>query len=350
MKTIIRAVFLATCTFSSCFAQDADRAWVKVKTDFGMGQVVDTIRFVISDGYTSHTVYSAGDENGVFLASFDISNSIDILWGFKNDKLLPLIITPNDTLHITILSEKDGILFGKRARTCSNLMDMYTAENKPRVQVYPSEYKNDPREFVDFMNDRLNANLRFVNNFCKSTKCTKTFVTWYLKSAYVSYYRNLADYCHSFQRKAMQDVTEYNNFVRARDVILTHIDLNDQTLEMSSGYYELLKSIFTLYVTPEDLRSSYYMKASAVMLQKQAGVSGADSKSLTRIQSGSFTETDVVTLMRLSKKYKRDIDNAMGNPIDPPSVESSTRSRIQISVMSSLRTIRDLEGDLNKHN
>ena len=317
MKNTMLGIFLVVLAFSTSLAQAPDLAWVKVKTDYGMGGKIDTIRFVISDGYTSHTVYSAPDENGVFLASFDISNSIDILWGFKKDKLLPLIITPNDTLHVTILSEKDGVLFGKRARTCSNLMDMYTAENKPRVQVYPSEYNRDPREFVDFMNDRLNANLRFVNNFCKSTKCTKTFVIWYLKSAYVSYYRNLADYCHSLQRKAMQDVSEYNNFSRARDVILTHIDLNDQTLEMSSGYYELLKSIFTLYVTPEDLRSSYYMNASAVMLQKQAGVSEADGRSLKRIQSGNSTENDLVTLMRLSKKYKRDIDNAMGNPIEP---------------------------------
>jgi hypothetical protein len=317
MKSTLRVVFLATLTITTCIAQSPDLAWVKVKTDYGMGQKVDTIRFVISDGYTSQTVYSVAGEDGVFLASFDISNSIDILWGFKKDKLLPLIITPNDTLHVTILSEKDGILFGKRARTCANLMEMYTAENKPRVQVYQSEYKNDPQEFVDFMNDKLNANLKFVNNFCKSTKCTKTFVTWYLKSTYVSYYRNLADYCHSFQRKGFNDVAEHNNFIRARDIVLRQIDLNDPTLEMSSGYYDLLKSIFTLYVTPDDLRSSYYMKASAVMLQKQVGVSDGDGRALRRIQSGNFTDGDVTTLMRLSRKYKNDINNAMGNPIEP---------------------------------
>jgi hypothetical protein len=317
MKNTLRSVFLVTLTVSTCLAQNATLAWVKVKTDYGMGRKIDTIHFVISDGYTSQTVHSVADDNGVFLASFDISNSIDILWGFKKDKLLPLIITPNDTLHITILSEKDGILFGKRARTCSNLMDMYTAENKPRVQVYSSEYKSDPGEFVDLMNEKLNANLKFVNNFCKTTKCTKTFVTWYLKSSYVSYYRNLADYCHSFQRKGFQDVAEHNSFLRARDIIVKHIDLNDPTLQMSSGYYDLLKSIFTLYVTPEDLRSSYYMKASAIMLQKQAGVAEFDGRALRRIQSGNFTDNDLATLMRLSRKYKTDINNAMGNPIEP---------------------------------
>jgi hypothetical protein len=316
VKKTLHAAFLAALTVSTCLAQ-SDRAWVKVKTDYGMGRKVDTIRFVISDGYTTQTVYSQADSNGVFLANFEVSNSIDILWGFKKEKLLPLIITPNDTLHITILSEKDGVLFGKRARTCSNLMDMYTADNKPRLQVYTSEYTSDPRKFVDLMNEKLNINLRFVNNFCKTTKCTKTFVTWYIKSAYVNYYKNLADYCHSFQRKAMKDVSEHNSFVRARDVILAHIDLNDPTLEMSSGYYDLLKSIFTLYVTPQDLRSSYYMKASAVMLQKQRGVSENDLRSLRRVQSGNFGDNDLATLVRLSKRYKSEIDNAMGNPIEP---------------------------------
>lgn len=249
-------VFLFLLSTSACLGQDAARAWVKVVTDYGMGRKIDTITFVISDGYTPRTVHSVADENGVFLAGFDIRNSTDILWSFRKGKTLPLIITPDDTIRITINSETDGYLFGKRARTCSNLMEMYDFPNRPRVQAYESEYTPDPHEFVDFMNDRLNAHLKFVNKFCKSNKCTKTFVTWYLKSAYVSHYRNLADYCHSFQRKAFDPVTT-NEFLRARDVIVKAIDLNDPTLEMSSGYYDLLKSIFSLYVTPDELRILY---------------------------------------------------------------------------------------------
>lgn len=250
-------VFLALVSFSTCLGQADGRAWVKVVTDYGMGAKIDTISFIISDGYTPRTVRSVADENGVFLASFDISNSIDILWSFRKGKTLPLIITPDDTLRITILSATDGYLFGKRARTCSNLMEIYGFPNRPRVQAYESEYTRDPREFVDMMNERLNDHLKFVNKFCKSNKCTKTFVTWYLKSAYVSHYRNLADYCRSFQLKANDQITT-NEFLRARDIAVKAIDLNDPTLEMSSGYYDLLKTVFSLYVTPEELRSLYY--------------------------------------------------------------------------------------------
>lgn len=256
MKNILLTAFLTTLTVS-VLAQNLSRSWVKIKTDYGMGRHVDTVRFYISDGNRSKTVYATADENGEFLAEFDISNSIDILWGFSKKDALPLIISPNDTIHITILSQKDGILFGKRARTCSNLMEMYEFPNRPPVQVFESQYTSDPRDFVDFMKDRLNAHLRFANKFCGSTKCTKTFVTWYLKSAYVSYYRNLADYCASLQKKAMMDGSEYNNFVRGREVILNNIDLNDESLEMSSGYYDLLRSIFNLYVTPSELRGLY---------------------------------------------------------------------------------------------
>jgi len=262
MKTVVLAVFLSVMT--AC-VHGQDHSWVKIKTDYGMGRKIDTIHFYISDGYNSKTIHSTADENGVYLVEFDIANPIDILWGFSKKDALPLIISPNDTIHITILSEKDGILFGKRARTCANLMEMYEFPNRPPAQVYESEYKNDPGEFVGYMNDRLNSHLKFVNNFCKSTKCTKTFVTWYLKSAYVSYYRNLADYCHSLQRRAMQDHSAYNDFLRGREVILKNIDLNDPTLEMSSGYYDLLKSVFSLYVTPQELRSIYRKDMSKAM-------------------------------------------------------------------------------------
>ena len=315
MKKSVFAVFLLALALS-CFGQNSDRAWVRVKPEYGMRARIDTIHFVISDGYTSQTINSVADENGVFLTGFDVSNSIDILWGYRKDISLPLIITPNDTIQITLLSEKDGVLFGKRARTCANLMEMYEKENRPRVQAYESEYTTDPREFVDFMNDRLNSHLRFANSFCKSTKCTKTFVTWYIKSAYVSYYRNLADYCHAFQRRAMENPSQLNDFLRARDVVLTHIDLNDATLEMSSGYYDLLKSIFSLYVTPQELRSLYYTKAAHLLLEKQAA-SESESRALQRIQSGNFASTDLATLSKLSQKYKRVINSAVWNNIDP---------------------------------
>ncbi len=312
MKNIATIVFLALTTAG--FAQP-EHAWVRVKTEYEMRSKLDTITFVISDGYTSQTKTSVADEYGVFLMDFNVSNSIDILWGFGKKATLPLIITPNDTIQITIVSEKDGILFGKRARTCANLMEMYEAENRPRVQAYESEYTPDPHDFVDFMNDRLNAHLKFANNFCKSTKCTKTFVTWYLKSAYVSYYRNLADYCHALQRNASMDITQRNSFLRARDVILNHIDLNDPTLEMSSGYYDLLKSIFSLYVTPQELRNIYYEKASTILLQKN--LNEGDSRALKRIQAGTMTDTDLNILTRLSNKYKKDITGAMRNVLDP---------------------------------
>lgn len=188
----------------------------------------------------------------------------------------------------------------------------------PRVQAYESEYTPDAHDFVDFMNDRLNAHLKFANKFCKSTKCTKTFVTWYLKSAYVSYYRNLADYCHAFQRRAMEDPSQLNinDFLRAREVVVHEIDLNDESLEMSSGYYDLLKSIFSLYVTPQELRSLYYTQASTLLLQKQ-NISESDARALRRTQSGSFADGDLAILSRLSQKYRRDINAAVWNSIDP---------------------------------
>lgn len=258
MRNFAAAVFLLLSTTS--YGQS--RAWVRIQTDYGMGARIDTVRFIFSDGYTPQTINSTADENGVFLAGFEISNSTDILWSFRDGKALPLIITPSDTIHITINSETDGVLFGKRARTCANLMDMYEAPNRPRVQAFASEYKRDPDDFVAMMDARLADHLRFANRFCNSTKCTKTFVTWYLKSAYVSYYRNLADYVHHFQKSSYADVAEMNAFLRARDVIVKAIDLNDPTLEMSSGYYDLLKSIFTLYVTPQELRKLYYTKSN----------------------------------------------------------------------------------------
>jgi hypothetical protein len=317
MKSYILSVFLAMLISSACIAQKPGTAWVRVATDYGMASKIDTIVFVITDGYRSQTIYTIPDTAGVYLASFDVSNSIDILWGFGKKASLPLIITPNDTLHVTILSEHDGILFGKRARTCANLMEMYEAANRPRVQAYESEYTSDPRDFVYFMNDRLNSHLSFANRFCKSTKCTKTFVTWYIKSAYVSYYRNLADYCHAVQRKAMADPAQYSAFLRARDVILKNIDLNDPTLEMSSGYYDLLKSIFSLYVTPQQLTNLYYSRASALLLQKQAGVSQAERNALKRIQSGTYSESDLSVLTALTGRYKNDITSAMRNTVDP---------------------------------
>jgi hypothetical protein len=260
---------------SSSVAQP-DFAWVRIKTEHEMREKIDTIHFEISDGYKSRTVYSTADSTGVFLTGFDISNSIDILWGYRKDIALPLIISPNDTLQITIISEKDGVLFGKRARTCANLMDMCQAQDRPRAQVYESEYSSDPREFVEIMNEKLNSNLRFANSFCKSTKCTKTFVTWYIKSAYVSYYRNLADYCHAFQRRANEDAVQLNTFLRVRNIVLKRIDLNDETLEMSSGYYDLLKSIFSLYVSPRELRSLY-------------------QESLRKVKSGSVSKREINT-------------------------------------------------------
>lgn len=314
MKNAVSILVFGVLLTGLCHGQD-NRAWVRVKTENKMRSKLDTITFVISDGYTSQTKTSLADENGVFLASFNVSNSIDILWGFGRKATLPLIITPDDTIHITILSEKDGILFGKRARTCANLMEMYEAGNRPRVQAYESEYTPDPTDFVDFMNERLNAHLKFANKFCKSTECTKTFVTWYIKSAYVSYYRNLADYCHSLQRTASIDAVQRNNFLRARDVILNHIDLNDPTLEMSSGYYDLLKSIFSLYVTPQELRSIYYSKATDILLQKK--LTEADARALRRIQSGTRAESDLAVLTRLSNKYKEDVTGALRNAVDP---------------------------------
>lgn len=313
MKTVIHSIFLILVSLE-CFAQ-ADRAWVSVKAENGMASKIDTITFVISDGYTPQTKYAVADQDGVFLIGFDVSNSIDILWGFGKKTSLPMIITPNDTMQVTVLSEKDGILFGKRARTCANLIEMYEAENRPRVQAYESEYTEDPGDFVDLMDDRLNAHLRFANNFCKSNKCTKTFVTWYLKSAYVSYYRNLADYCHYKQRTATVDLVQRNSFLRARDVILSKIDLNDPTLEMSSGYYDLLKSIFSLYVTPQELRSMYYVKASSILLQKN--VSDSDRRALRRLQSGNFAPDDIAVVTRLSGKYKKEVNGAMRNVLDP---------------------------------
>lgn len=270
MRKVAQALFLTVVACAACFGQ-TDYAWVSVKTENGMGEKIDTITFVISDDYKTKTRYVLPDADGKYVVGFKVSNSIDILWGFGKRATLPLIITPNDTIQVTVLSEKNGILFGKRARTCANLMEMYEAENIPRVQVYESEYTEDPRDFVDFMDGRLNSHLRFVNNYCKSTHCTKTFVTWYIKSAYVSYYRNLVDYCHSLQRQASQDPILQNRFYRARKVIEKHIDLTDPTLEMSSGYYDLLKGIFTLYVTPDELRNMYYSKSNRTVLDAAVG-------------------------------------------------------------------------------
>jgi hypothetical protein len=315
MKASLLSVF-AIALLHAAFAQP-ERAWVRIKTDYGMGEKIDTIHFQIYDGYRPRTVYATADSNGIFLTGFDISNSIDILWGYRKDISLPLIISPNDTLQITILNEKDGVLFGKRARTCANLMDLYQVHDRPRAQAYESEYTKDPREFADFMTERLNSNLTFANNFCKSTKCTKTFVTWYIKSAFVSYYRNLTDYCHAFQRRANADATQYNVFIRARNVVAKRIDLNDATLEMSSGYYDLLKSIFGLYVTPQDLRSLYYKETVAALLRKKSGVTENDKRTLSRLQLGKFSESDVAVLSRLSKKYKREIDTVVWKNIDP---------------------------------
>ncbi|HZY82492.1 MAG TPA: hypothetical protein VFE50_23360 [Cyclobacteriaceae bacterium] len=314
MKKVALVVIFAILISTSGFSQ-ADYAWVSVKTENGMGEKIDTITFVISDGYISQTKYVVADQDGQYLVGFEVSNSIDILWGFGKKATLPLIITPNDTIQVTIISAKNGILFGKRARTCANLMQMYEAENRPRVQAYETDYTTDPRDFVAFMDERLNDHLRFANNYCKSTKCTKTFVTWYLKSAYVSYYRNLADYCQSFQRKASQDPLLRNRFLRARNVIMTHIDLNDPTLEMSSGYYDLLRSIFSLYVTPDELRSMYYVKASGIILKKN--VTEADSRVLRRIQAGTFDPDDIAVLTRLSQKYRKDVNNGMRDVLDP---------------------------------
>ncbi len=317
MRKSILSVFLLTLVSQALFSQSSDKAWVRVKTDYGMGAKIDTIVFVLSDGYTSQTYYTTPDTAGVYLAGFSVSNSIDILWGFGRKASLPLIITPKDTLEITILSQHDGILFGKRARTCANLMEMYEARNRPRVQAYESEYSSDPREFVDFMNDRLNSHLRFANNFCKSTKCTKTFVTWYLKSAYVSYYRNLVDYCHSLQRKASMDPGQYNAFIRAREIVIRSIDLNDETLEMSSGYYDLLKNIFSLYVSPRQLTEVYYARTSAFLLQRQSGITQGERSVLRRIQSGTYSENDLSVLTSLNRKYKNEIVSALRNYQDP---------------------------------
>lgn len=310
------ALFIALLVVSVCQAQDPGTAWVKIVTDYGMGKKIDTIRFVISDGYTPRTVSAVADENGVFLASFDISSSIDILWSFRKSKMLPLIITPDDTIRITINSNTDGYLFGKRARTCFNLMAMYEFPNRPAMQVLEAEYRDDPHEFVDVMNDKLNEHLKFVNKFCKSEKCTKTFVTWYLKSAYVRYYRNLADYAHSMQ-KATSDPIEVNRFLRGREVIVKAIDLNDPELEMSSGYFDLLKSIFSLYVTPGELRELYYSHATTILLEKKGGVTDEERRSLQRIKSGTFVDSDVTVLSRLSRKYKGQINGAIWNSIDP---------------------------------
>jgi hypothetical protein len=313
MKTAAHLVFFSILASSACFAQ-ADRAWVRVKMENDMGSKIDTITFVISDGYISQTKYTVADKDGIFLAGFDISNSIDILWGFGKNATLPLIISPNDTIHVTIVSEKNGILFGKRARTCDNLMGMYEAKKRPQVQAYESEYTADAGDFITFMNERLNAHLRFANNFCKSNKCTKTFVTWYIKSAYVSFYRNLSDYGHYLRRNA-SDVTQRNNFIRSRDVIMKAIDLNDPTLEMSSGYYDLLKSVLGLYVTPQELRSMYYTKASAILLQKN--LSEGDDRAVRRIQSGSIGQSDVDTFTRLAHRYRKDVNSEMRNVLDP---------------------------------
>lgn len=130
MKNCLFVVFLASLAIPS-FGQESDLAWVRVKAENLMASKIDTLHFVLNDGYVEKTVHSVPDENGVFLASFDVSNSIDILWGYRKNISLPLIITPNDTIHVTILSEKDGVLFGKRARTCANLMEMYEAKNRP---------------------------------------------------------------------------------------------------------------------------------------------------------------------------------------------------------------------------
>lgn len=317
MKKCVPHILLGVLISTLCVGQSADWAWVKVKTDYGMGRKIDTIRFFISDGYTARTVNATGDENGTFLAGFDISNSIDITWSFRKNKVLPLIISPNDTLQITILSESDGVLFGKRARTCSNLVDMFASPTRPPVYVNESEYATGPREFVEFMNDRLNDHLKFANSFCKSRKCTKTFVTWYIKSAYVSYYKGLAEYCQVLQRKASLSATNYNHFVRSRNSIMTHIDLNDPTLEMSSGYYDMLRSIFTLFVTPDELKIHYYVKASEILLGKPRGLSASDQQALQRIQTGSFSNADVSVLTKLSQRFKREVSSAMKNPIDP---------------------------------
>jgi len=305
---------LLACT--GALAQTVDRSWVRIKVDGPMQSKIDTIHFVLSNGYVSRTVYATPYDSGVYLAEFRITNSTDILWGYRSGLSLPLIISPNDTLQVTILSEKDGIVFGKRARTCSNLVDMYSTDNRPRVQAYAHEYKTDPHEFVDFMNERLNAHLGFANRFCESVKCTKTFVTWYIKSAYVSYYRNLADYGARLQANALNSEAQRNQFLRARDVIMKNIDLNDPTLDMSSGYYELLKSIFYLYVAPEDFQRMYYTTACSVLLQ-QKGLTEAERRALNRIQSGLLGSNDTDLLMRLAQRHRRAIHQAVWTKVDP---------------------------------
>ncbi|MFZ6002051.1 MAG: hypothetical protein ACOYW3_16180 [Bacteroidota bacterium] len=313
MKEILIAIGLGL--LSQVVAAQPEHAWVRVKAENGMESKIDTIHFHISDGYVSRTVYSTPNQDGVFLANFDVSNSLDILWGYRRNQALPLIISPNDTLQITIISEKDGVLFGKRARTCANLVEMYAADNRPRVQVYEKEYKSNPNEFVDFMNERLNAHLSFANNFCSSQKCTKTFVTWYIKSVYVSYYRNLADYCNALQAKASDGTVPVTKFLKARDIILKNIDLNDPTLEMSSGYYDLLKSIFNLYVSADEFREAYYVAASSWLLQRN--VSSTDKRILERVASGAFADTDLQVVRRLSEKHKREIHSKVWKSMDP---------------------------------
>lgn len=59
----------------------------------------------------------------------------------------------------------------------------------------------------------------------------------------------------------------------------------------------------------------YYVKASSILLQKN--VSDSDRRALRRLQSGNFAPDDIAVVTRLSGKYKKEVNGAMRNVLDP---------------------------------
>jgi hypothetical protein len=317
MKHTVHLISIILVTGMAAAAQPTSPSWVRVKVMEPMQQKVASIHFVLRNGHTASKIYAVRGDSGIFLAQLNVTHATDILWGYREGLALPLIVSPYDTLQITIVSEKDGILFGKRARTCANLVDMYASSNRPRVQVYRHEYKESPSEFVDFMNERLNNHLRFANTFCEGTKCTKTFVTWYIKSAYVSYYRNLADYVAHWEAQSQAGKTTSHQFERVREMVLRNVDLTDASLEMSSGYYDLLKTLFFLYIPARELERLYQQTFSGALLQR-GNLTASQQAALTRITEGTFNERDLNTFSQLTNKHRQTARQEVWPLIDQP--------------------------------
>ena len=274
-KYFISVIF--TFVFISVFSQTipAGKAFVKGQISDYNPKTTAGVKFYVNDYVfgVQNTHFASIDSIGKFRVEFPLYNSQDIYWTYQADSLHRLIVSPNDTLSITIDKQGKVDFAGNNATACYNISDLEHSKETMSVQQMTSALNLEPEEYVKFRKEVKQKETDSFDNLCAQNRCSELFKVWFLRDSEVRYFRDLTDFSWKSLKYGMAGDSKLSTERRAafNNSFLNAINLNDTLYNRSSSYFMLVNNMSIRQIKfndPEAMRKFFKAKVRFLLDNK----------------------------------------------------------------------------------